>query len=206
MSTWIDPQNKEAREIYKLMIGLIGPRPIGWISSVSKEGKQNLAPYSFFNMFSMNPAVVAFAAALNRSGYPKDSYTNAVESGCFVHNVVTEDLVEPMNASSADWERGVSEFEKVGLTSTQSKIVKAPRVKEAAVNLECEVIQTLSLGNEPGNGQMCFGKVVGIHINREIFAEDDLVDENKLALLSRLGRTNYMKFGEVFSLPRPEAK
>lgn len=201
----VRPEEKEAREIYKLMIGLIGPRPIGWISTISKEGKSNLAPYSFFNMFSMNPAVLGFSPALNRSLKEKDSLRNVKETQCFVHNIVTKDLVEPMNESSAEWPHGVSEFEKVGLTEEASEIVAAARVKEAAMNVECELLQVVSFGSEAGNGQLVLGKVVAIHINRpELLAEDGYVKSESLELIGRLGRTDYMNFGQPFSLPRPK--
>lgn len=196
--------NEDPRAGYRLMIGLIGPRPIGWISTVSSEGIYNLAPYSFFNMFSMNPPVIGFSASLNREGVEKDSLKNVMQTKCFVHHVVTEDLCEKMNACSEEFPYGVSEFEKVGLTPISSDEVKAPRVKEAAVAMECKLIDIVSLGKLPGNGQLVLGEVRRIHIQRpEILGEDGLVREDRLPLVSRLGKTNYMRFGEVFSTPRP---
>lgn len=195
---------RDPRDIYRILIGCIGPRPIGWISTISKEGKFNLAPYSFFNMFSMNPAIIGFSAAIKRDMTHKDSLRNAKETQCFVHNVVTQDLIEPMNSSSEEFPHGVSEFEKVGLTPLASLKVKAPRVKEAALSLECQVTNIVSLGEAAGNGQLVLGEVVMIHIHRpEILADDHFIDSRKLELVSRIGRTDYMGFGEVITMKRP---
>lgn len=195
---------RDPREAYRLLIGLIGPRPIGWISTISKAGVSNLAPYSFFNMFSMNPPILGFSAALNREASGKDSFRNVQETACFVHHVVTEDVIEVMNQSSAEYPPDVSEIEALGLTAVASDLVEAPRIQEAAVAIECRLFKTVSLGNQPGNGQLVLGEVLKIHFQRkEILGEDGLVREDQLRLLSRLGKTNYMRFGEVFAVPRP---
>jgi flavin reductase (DIM6/NTAB) family NADH-FMN oxidoreductase RutF len=194
----------DPREAYRLLIGIIGPRPIGWISTISKEGIPNLAPYSFFNMFSMNPPVLGFSAALNREAKDKDSLRNVRETECFVHHLVTEDLCEKMNQSSAEYPAGISEFEKVGLTPIPSDLVLAPRVLEAAISVECRLQQIVSLGNKPGNGQLALGEVLKIHFHRpDLLGPDQLLDETKVSYISRLGKTNYMKAGEIFSSPRP---
>ena len=186
------------------MTGLIGPRPIGWISTISSEGVANLAPYSFFNMVSNNPAVLAYSPALSRDLKRKDSLLNAQETGGFVHNVVTSELAEKMVATSFEYERDVSEFEKAGLTAIPSTNVKAPRVKEAVVNIECQFMQVVSFGDQATNGQLVLGEVVAIHINDEsILSEDGLVATERLNLLSRLGRADYSKQGELLSIPRP---
>lgn len=195
---------KDPRDIYKLLIGCVGPRPIGWISTISASGVPNLAPFSFFNMFSMNPAVLGFSAALRRDASPKDSLINVKETQCFVHNVVTKDLLEPMNASSEEFPHGISEFEKVGLTAAKSELIPAPRVQEAAINIECKLIDIVSFGSRAGNGQLVLGEVVLIHINHpEVLAPDGFIDSSKLYLLGRLGRTEYMDYGKAFSKPRP---
>lgn len=189
-------------DVFKLMLGFIGPRPIGWISTISASGVPNLAPFSFFNMLGNNPAVLAFSPAIGRDGKRKDSLLNVQETKCFVHNVVTKDLAEVMNRSSEEFPRGVSEFEKVGLTASPSRMVKAPRVKEAVINVECELNQIVSLGDKPGNGQVIFGNVLAIHINDDSILDDKgLINSAKLPLISRLGKNEYLDFLKTFELP-----
>ncbi len=189
-------------DVFKLMLGFIGPRPIGWISTISAEGVANLAPFSFFNMLGNNPAVLAFSPALGRDGKRKDSLLNVEATRCFVHNVVTRDIMEKMNQTSEELPHNQSEFEKVGLTAIPSTFVKAPRVKEAVINVECELNQILSLGDKPGNGQVVFGNVVGIHINDDsVLDSKGLIDSTKLPLISRLGKNEYLDFIRTFELP-----
>jgi flavin reductase (DIM6/NTAB) family NADH-FMN oxidoreductase RutF len=200
----LDCSKLSEREVYKLLISCIGPRPIGWISTYSHSGVANLAPYSFFNMLSMNPAILAFSAALKEDGAKKDSLRNAEASGAFIHNVVTQDLVEPMNQSSAEYASDLSEFDQIGLTAVPGNFVRAPRVKEAKISCECELIQVVSLGEKAGNGQLVLGRVVGIHVNDEsLLTERGDFEASRLPLISRLGRLNYMGPGEIFSKPRP---
>ncbi len=203
MAKLIDCRSAEPRDIYKLMLSFIGPRPIGWISTISPEGVPNLAPFSFFNMLSMNPAVLGFSVGLKDGGAKKDTLRNVEATKSFVHNVVTKDLVEKMNSTAKELPYNESEFPLVGLTPLNSSMVKAPRVKEAKISCECELIQIVSLGSEPGNGQLVLGNVVAIHINDESLLTDrDDCDAEKLELVSRLGRLNYAELGRIFALPR----
>ncbi len=190
-------------EMFKLMLGLIGPRPIGWISTISSEGISNVAPFSFFNMVGNNPPVLMFSPALTRDLKRKDTLRNVEQTKCFVHNVVTRDVAEAMNKTSEDFPYNVSEFEKVGLTALPSTFVKAPRVGEAKINIECQLDQIVSLGDRAGNGQLVLGKVVAIHFNDEAFLDaKGLVDSEKLPLIARLGKSDYMDFGKVFSMEK----
>lgn len=202
MAKFLETSKVPPAEVFKLMLGFIGPRPIGWISTISAKGIPNLAPFSFFNMLGNNPAVLAFSPALSREGKRKDSLVNAEETKCFVHNVVTRDVAEIMNKTSEEFPHGVSEFEKVGLTALPSQFVKAPRVKEAVINVECELNRIVSLGDKPGNGQVVFGNVLAIHINDEsILDAKGLIDSSKLPLISRLGKNEYLDFVRTFELP-----
>ncbi len=190
---------------YKLLVGMIVPRPIGWISTISDKGISNLAPYSFFNMFQNNPPILGFSPAMSRDGRLKDSLLNVKQTKCFVHNLVTTANAEAMNMTSEAFEYGVSEFEKVGLTALPSSIVSAPRVKESPINIECKLNQIIVLGDKPGNGQIVLGEVVAIHINDEsILGSDGLIDSAKLVTVARLGKSEYQKQGEVFSLERKQ--
>jgi flavin reductase (DIM6/NTAB) family NADH-FMN oxidoreductase RutF len=189
-------------EVFKLMVGFIGPRPIGWISTISSEGLPNLAPYSFFNMVGNNPPTLLYSPALSRDGRRKDSLLNAEATKCFVHNVVTKQVAEKMNETAIEYPHGVSEFEKAGLTALPSLKVKAPRLGEAAINVECELLQVISLGDQPGNGQLVLGRAVFIHINdRSILDEKGLIDSSRLALIGRLGKNDYLDFVQTFSMP-----
>ncbi len=201
---FIDPKESPVMDVYKLMVGLIGPRPIGWISTVSESGVLNLAPYSFFNLFSNNPPVLGFSASLSRTGRLKDSLLNAKATKCFVHNMVTRDIADRMNQTSEEFPSDISEFEKAGLTPLASTYVKAPRVAEAKASIECELIDVISLGDLPGNGQLVLGRVVAIHIHdTSILADDGFVSSEKLALIGRLGRMDYSEVDNVFCIERP---
>jgi len=199
---FLDVSQLSPADAFKLMLGFIGPRPIGWISTISETGVPNLAPFSFFNMLGNNPPCLAFSPALTREGKRKDSLINAEKTKCFVHNVVTRDVAEIMNKTSEEFPYGVSEFEKVGLTALPSTFVKAPRLKEAVINVECRLNQIVSLGDKPGNGQIVLGDVVAIHINDDsVLDEKGLINSAKLPLVSRLGKNEYLDFIKVFELP-----
>jgi flavin reductase (DIM6/NTAB) family NADH-FMN oxidoreductase RutF len=180
---------------------LIAPRPIGWISSMNKEGLINLAPYSFFNAFSGAPPLIGFC-----SEGPKDSYTFAKESGEFVWNMATYDLRHQMSETSAPLERGQSEFAHTGLNMLPSKLVRAPRVKESPAHLECKVTEIFQLRDMDGNETPRFlvmGQVMGIHID-DSFIEGGIVQVPKMKPISRCGYQDYSVLDSVFSIKRPE--
>lgn len=186
-------------------LAIVAPRPIGWISTLSTEGVPNLAPFSYFNGISSSPPMVMFCAnSAHAEGGRKDSFLNARETGEFVHNVVTEDLLHKMNNSSTPAPRAVDEFEVAGLTKAPSRIVKPFRVAESPVNVECKVIQALELpSDEPGNmNTMIIGRVVGIHI-RDEFIVDGRLDLKLVRPLARVGYLDYTGIRELFELRRP---
>lgn len=167
---------------------LVVPRPIGWISSVSKDGVFNLAPYSFFNAVSSNPHYVLFG-----SGGRKDSVRNIEETGEFVCSLATWDLRHNMNTSSAAVPPGVDEFPLAGLTAVPSRLVRPPRVKESPVALECKHWKTVELPGTDGNGAghlVVFGRVIGIHID-DRFIKDGIVDTAAMRPIARLGYMDY---------------
>jgi flavin reductase (DIM6/NTAB) family NADH-FMN oxidoreductase RutF len=179
---------------------LVSPRPIGWISTRANDGRLNLAPYSYFNALASNPWLVMFSAS-----HEKDSVAFARESGEFVANFVSEDLVESMIASSVDAPRGVSEFDYAKLTPEPGRLVAAPRVRQAFAALECKVTEiwrpksTRNPGHTPF---VVFGEVVGIHIDEAIMTGGQ-VDISKARPVSRLGYLDYAITSEVFSRIRP---
>lgn len=183
------------------MKALVGPRPIGWISSMSAAGAINLAPYSFFNLVSDMPPIVMFS-----SGGRKDSLANVEETGEFVCNIVTDAFTEAMNVSSAPFERGVNEFEQAGLAMEPSRLVKPPRVKGIAASLECKVTDIRLLNGVDGaNGRytMVLGEVVGVYVDEGIL-KSGRVDAANFRLLARLGYMDYAVVERVFELQRPE--
>ena len=186
---------------------LVAPRPIGWISTLDTDGKVNLAPYSFFNAVCYNPCVVMFAASGLVDDPKKHSWRNAEETGEFVCNIVSEELAEKMNLTSAHVARGVDEFELAGLTKEPSQKVKPPRVKEAPAHLECKYLKTVTFESDEAHHThgVVFGHVVGIHIKDEILA-DGLVDVLKFRPVARLGYMDYTVVDSVFSMGRPDSK
>ncbi len=185
---------------------LVTPRPIGWISSVDKDGNANLAPYSFFNAVSYSPPQVMFAASgYHADGGLKDSVRNIQETGEFVVNMVTWDLREAMNITSASAPHDTDEFDVAGLEKEPSELVAPPRVKASPAHLECRYSQTVELPrvSEDAANLVVFGEVIGIHIRDDILV-DGLVDMTKADVLGRLGYMDYVRITEPFTMDRPE--
>ena len=171
----ISPETMPWQSIYKLMIGSIVPRPIGWISTVDEAGLPNLAPFSFFTAAGANPPHVLFAPMIrDTDGQTKDTVHNARTTGEFVWNLATMTLANQMNATSASVPKDVSEFELAGLSAIPSTRVKAPRVGESPVSFECRVTQILQLTDQQGNAMpnwMVFGEVVAVHIAKHLLVD-----------------------------------
>jgi flavin reductase (DIM6/NTAB) family NADH-FMN oxidoreductase RutF len=182
---------------------IVAPRPIGWISTVGKDGSHNLAPYSFFNALSTHPHLVMFS-----SEGEKDSVTFARETGEFVCNLVGRDLAVAVNATGVDAPRGVSEFDYAGLEMAPSRMVKPPRVAGAPAALECkvtEIMQPKGLDGTTGDRFVVFGEVVGVFID-EAYLTDGLFDIVKAGTVSRLGYMDYSAITETFQMRRPRWK
>jgi flavin reductase (DIM6/NTAB) family NADH-FMN oxidoreductase RutF len=180
---------------------LVAPRPIGWISTLGKNGVVNLAPYSFFNAVSEDPHFVMFA-----SGGRKDSQRNAEETGEFVCSLATYDLREAINRTSAPVGPDVDEMRLAGLTPAPSRLVAPPRVKESPVAFECRYWRTIDLpgrDGRPGTHSIVLGRVIGIHIADEAIV-NGRVDVTRLKPIARLGYGDYAVVDRVFSLTRPQ--
>ena len=191
---------------YKLLIGSIVPRPIGFISTVSPNGIYNLAPFSFFNGVCSEPMAVLFCPVIRGSdGQEKDTLKNIKATKEFVANIVSEEIAEQMNQCSAEYPYGVDEFKETGLTPEKAKIVKAPLVKEAKINMECKLLHLVEIGNKPGSGTVVIGEVVYFHVNEDIYKDGKIILSN-LKPVARLGGTEYARVTDTFSLPRPEIK
>jgi flavin reductase (DIM6/NTAB) family NADH-FMN oxidoreductase RutF len=179
---------------------IVAPRPIGWISALDRNGAVNLSPYSFFNMFSSRPAIVGFS-----SEGRKDAVTFVEESGEFVCNLVTYELREQMNLTSAPLPRGESEFAHAGLEMAESRIVKAPRVKAAKAALECKLVEVIVLRTHRGEAlqaHLVLGEVVGVHID-DALIRDGRFDTRAARIISRAGYADYAVADTFFSLQRP---
>ncbi|AQZ52773.1 flavin reductase family protein [Martelella mediterranea] len=180
---------------------IVAPRPIGWIGSRGRDGKDNLAPYSFFNAVSSAPPVVMFS-----SDTVKDSFTNIEETGVFTASLVSRDLAEQMNITSASLPRGESEFEAAGLTAVNGQLVDAAFVGEAYAALECRVTRMMAaptLDRFPTESRLVFGQVVGIHIRDEAIGENGLLDMARIRPVGRMGYLDYAECGTPFQMKRP---
>jgi flavin reductase (DIM6/NTAB) family NADH-FMN oxidoreductase RutF len=180
---------------------LIAPRPIGWVTTISRTGALNLAPYSFFNAVSDAPPIIMFSS-IGR----KDSVAFAEETGEFVWNLPTYDLRDAMNATSASLPRGSSEFAHAGLEIAPSKLVAPPRVAKSPAALECKVVEIKTLQDMRGQATdniLVFGQVVGVHID-ESFIRNGLVDTAAMMPIARCGYMDYAVADKLFSLSRPK--
>ena len=179
---------------------IVAPRPIGWISTRATDGRINLAPYSFFNAFSTSPPVVGFSS----EGY-KDSATFAVESGEFVANLASFDLMHAMSETSAPLPRGQSEFGHAGLTMAPCRLVKAPRVAEAHASMECKVSEVVRLKGHKGetlDNYLVIGEVVAFHID-EAYIKNGRVDTAGAKPIARCGYQDYSVLENLIALARP---
>lgn len=198
-----DPNEIGTKELYKLMIGSIVPRPIAFISTVNSDGIGNLAPFSFFNGVASNPPALMLAFTRKSDGTKKDTLRNIETTKQFVINCVNEDLVEPMNACSADYPYGVDEMLKVGLTPLQSIQVRPPRVAESPVQLECELYDTLEVGDgSEGSSTIVVGKILLMHVMGNVL-HDNKIKIDLLKPVARLGGIGYAKVTDTFNLARP---
>jgi len=188
-----DPKELDLKHRHQLLIGGVAPRPIAFVSTQSKDGKDNLAPFSFFNAFGSNPPVIAFSAARRgRNGTTKDTYNNLMETKeCVVH-IVTYSMVEQMNLASAEYPTGVDEFVKSGFNKIKSDVVKPWRVKESPFHMECKLRDMISLGDQPASGNLAICDVVRFHIAEEMYV-NDRVQIEKMDQVARNGGPYYTR-------------
>jgi len=197
-----DPQELEQTAIYKLLTGIIIPRPIGWISTISEDGINNLAPFSYFNAVGDDPPHVMFST-VHSNDSNKDTLNNVLATKQFVVNMVTEDLVEQMNMTSQPIPANESEFELAGLTPIASSLVLPPRVKESKITMECEMVHHYKLENsKTGGATIVIGKIVLFHIDESVLLDNYKINLETYQTIARLAGSNYSKIGEIFSLKR----
>jgi flavin reductase (DIM6/NTAB) family NADH-FMN oxidoreductase RutF len=189
------------KECYKLLVSTVTPRPIAWVVSQDANGLLNAAPFSFFNVFSGDPAVVAIGIGNRKPGQAKDSRANIRETGEFVVNLVSEANAEAMNITGIEFDSSVDELAQAGLTPLPSVRVKPPRIAESPVAMECELMQIVDLG-ESG---LVLGRVLAMHVHDEMVldAANHYIDTPKLRLLGRMhGRGWYARTSDLFEMPR----
>ena len=197
-----DPQELEQTAIYKLLTGIIIPRPIGWISTISEDGINNLAPFSYFNAVGDDPPHVMFST-VHSNNSNKDTLNNVLATKQFVVNMVTEDLVAQMNKTSQPISANESEFELAGLTPIASSLVLPPRVKESKITMECEMVHHYKLENsKTGGATIVIGKIVLFHIDESVLLDNYIINLDTYQPIARLAGSNYSKIGEIFSLKR----
>ena len=202
-----DPATLPWKSVYKLMVGSILPRPIGWISSVDATGLANLAPFSFFNAVAARPPTVVFCPTIREfDAGPKDTLCNVRTTGEFVVNIVTETLADAMNISSTEFPAEVDEFQAAGLTPAPSVVVAAPRVAESPIHFECRVHQIVDLGTEPGAAALVLGRIVHLHVDPSVLAGEDKIDLAALRPIGRLSGPGYCRVTDVFQMPRPPSQ
>lgn len=194
------PDELGPREAYRLLLSIVVPRPIGWVSTVAADGSRNLAPFSFFNAVGGPPPIVMVSVA-ERRGEQKDTLRNARETGEMVLQIVERGLAERMNRTSGEWPHGVDEFAEAGLEAAPSVDIRPPRVAAAAIAMEARVTQLVPV--EGTSYTMILGQVVRYHLRDDLLRENGLVDAAKLAPVARLGGDEYAALGELFEMVRP---
>lgn len=197
-----DPDLIDQKATYKLLTGAVIPRPIGWISTVSEDGIPNLAPFSFFNAVGEDPPHVMFST-VRPNNSNKDTLNNVLTTKQFIVNMVVEDIVEQMNTTSQSVASEINEFELAGLTAIPSLKVKAPRVKESPITMECELVHHYTLeDNKHGGATIIIGRVVMFHIDESVLLDDFKINMETYKPVARLAGSNYSKLGEIFSIKR----
>jgi len=203
-----EPKDLPQPKVHGFLIGGVAPRPIALVSTISKDGVNNLAPFSFYNAFGSNPPIVAFSPARRGTdGSLKDTYSNLVDNGECVINAVTYGIVEQVNLASTEYTSDIDEFIKSGFTPIDSDIVRPKRVKESPYHLECRLIETKSYGNGGGAANIAICEVVKFHVDESIMADGYLVPH----LVDSIGRngSNYWTRAQgesLFQLNKPQGK
>ena len=200
----ISPETLPWTSVYKIMIGSILPRPIGWISSLDPSGCVNLAPFSFFNAICANPPHVLFCPMVRSTDHAeKDTLRNVRQMGEFVVNIVTEELAERMNATSTELPAEVDEFFFANLEKMPSVAVRPPRVAASPIHFECRVVEIVDLGDHPGAGSVVIGRVVHLHVSERVLVGGDKIDLAQLKPVGRLAGAAYCRVTDIFEMQRP---
>ena len=215
--TSIDPSECDHRQIYKLMTGIIVPRPVALVSTMDRNGLRNLAPFSFFAGVGSNPPTVLFCPVVRQASAPneasareirpreirKDTLRNVEETGEFVVNVVSESIADAANLTAAEVPPHVDEFLLSGLTPIASEVVRPPRVAESPAHMECKLLQVIYTGHEPGSGVIVLGEVVRFHVQESLF-EEFRVDPGGLDAVGRMAGNTWVRTRDRIEKIRPK--
>ena len=202
----IDTTETKNPKLHHYLLGSVGPRPICFASTIDKEGVRNLAPFSFFNVFSSNPPIAVFSPARSgRTGQQKDTYNNVKEVPEVVINIVDYSMVHQMSLASSPYNPNEDEFIKSGLTAVESEVVRPWRVKESPVQMECRVNDVIELGEGGGAGNLIVCEILKIHIAESILDENQAIDQKKIDLVARMGGDWYCRADEnsMFEIKKP---
>lgn len=202
----IIPSELPVPKLHQYLLGAVGPRPVCFASTIDAQGRRNLSPFSFFNVFSANPPILVFSPARSgRTGATKDTHENVKEVPEVVVNVVNYDMVYQMSLSSSPYPRGVDEFVKAGFTPLASDLVKPFRVAESPVQMECKVVEVKELGQGGGAGNLIICEVVKIHIRKNILDESGMINQQKIDLIARMGGNWYCRASgdALFEIDKP---
>ena len=202
----VDPKEVSIPLLHGHLLGAVGPRPIALASTMDTQGRPNLAPFSFFNVFSANPPIAIFSPARRgRDNTTKHTYHNVKDTKEVVINIVNYDMVQQMSLSSTEYPEGVSEFEKAGLTPIASERVNPFRVAESPVSLECKVNEVIELGNQGGAGNLVVSEVLLMHIKDELIGENGRIDQERIDLVGRMGGNWYTRAhgSSLFEVQKP---
>lgn len=202
----LDPKELSIPVLQKYLQNAIAPRPICFASTITKNGEPNLAPFSFFNIFSSNPPIAIFSPAFSgRTGAPKDTLLNVLEIPEVVINVVNYEMVQQTSLASSPFAKGVNEFVKAGFTPLASDLVSPYRVKESPVQLECKVLEVKELGKAGGAGNLVICEIIRIHINESVLNAENNIDTKKIDLVARMGDNWYCRANgdALFEVQKP---
>lgn len=201
----LDPKELSTGKTHQYLLGAVGPRPIAFASTVDKDGRPNLSPFSFFNVFSANPPILVFSPARRgRDNTVKHTYLNAKATGEVVINIVNFNMVQQMSLSSTEYAEGVNEFDKAGFTMLKSDVVEPFRVKESPAQFECKINEIIELGEEGGAGNLVICEVVKMHFHESILDDTGFIDQHKIDQVARMGGNWYSRANlGMFEVPKP---
>ncbi len=201
----LDPGELSSSALYDILVSTVQPRPIAFVSSLSRSGRRNLAPFSFFMVGGTNPPSLVYCPTLNRAGEPKDSLRNVIETREYVVNLVDRRMAEAMNSTSPEFPAEVDEWGIAGLTPLSSDLVAPARVGESPVQFECRLFEVVHHGTGPSAANYVIGEIVRIHLKEDLWKEGK-IDSHNVRLVSRLGGANYLDLDamEIFTMQRPK--
>ena len=202
----IDIQSGETAGLYQYLSAAVTPRPIAFVSTIDSEGNENLSPFSFFNVFSVNPPILVFSPVRRvRNNTSKHTLDNVHQVKECVISLVTEEIAQQVSLASCDFDKETNEFEKAGFTEIKSDLISPSRIKESPINFECKVNEVITLGEEGGAGSLVLCEVLKMHIDESVLDENNAIDPFKLNIVSRLGANWYGKTNKdsLYEIAKP---